>query len=105
MLNIFCVWPARHIRFELIDLARKHLGPLGLDRRHETGVLQADNDQRMEAASGWQPVAPGHDPQMLAQWTEIHEAIERLPESERQVCDLFLVSGVAAERDRRGRWE
>ena len=85
---------ARHIRFELIDLTRKHQGPLGLAQRHETGLFHPQAPQHSQSVAGWQPVAADHDPQELAQWTEIHEAIEKLPDEEREVCDLFWYQGL-----------
>ena len=68
---------AVQIRRTLIDLARKHGGPFGLGPNYDTGGReQATPD-------------PTNDPVTLADWTEFHARVERLPEEEREVFDLL----------------
>jgi RNA polymerase sigma-70 factor (ECF subfamily) len=101
---------AANIRRELIDLARHHFGPEGAARMHHT-----DAD---ETAGADLPVAnqedPGGEPVTLQEWTEFHEAVQRLRVSEREVFDLLwyegLTQGEAAsalgvtERTVKNRW-
>lgn len=78
---------ATHIRRELIDLARSYYGPEGLGANHHTdgtdpGVRLAQVGDR----SG--------RPETLEGWTAFHEAVERLPEEEREVFDLLWYQGM-----------
>jgi RNA polymerase sigma-70 factor (ECF subfamily) len=79
---------ASQIRRELIDLTRHHFGPEGAAAHHHTdGAEQADG-----------PVVkkedPGGEPATLAEWTEFHEKVQRLPEAEREVFDLLWYEGL-----------
>jgi RNA polymerase sigma-70 factor (ECF subfamily) len=80
---------ALQIRRELIDLARHYKGPEGLACNHES-VLGIDPDKPCPEAE-----APSSlDPARLAQWTELHEHIARLPEDEREVVELIWYQGL-----------
>ena len=101
---------AVQIRRELIDLARHHFGPEGMGVHHHT--------DRAGRAGEDGPVAnredPAAEPATLAEWTEFHEKVQRLPEPEREVFDLLwyegLTQGEAAsvlgvtERTVKNRW-
>jgi RNA polymerase sigma-70 factor (ECF subfamily) len=101
---------AAQIRRELIDLARHHFGPEGAAVHHHTdGAERAGNDGPLvnqEDSSG--------EPATLAEWTEFHEKVQRLPQAEREVFDLLwyeeLTQGEAAsalgvtERTVKNRW-
>ncbi len=63
---------ATQIRRELIDLARSHYGPQGIGTKH-------DSDSGMASES----IADPFEPVSLTAWTEFHEAVEALPESEK----------------------
>ena len=68
---------ALQIRRTLIDLVRHHLGPQADAANHEScGSLDVIDDQ----ASG---------PATLAQWTDLHEAVDNLPDNEREVFSLI----------------
>jgi RNA polymerase sigma-70 factor (ECF subfamily) len=73
---------AAQIRRELIDLARHHVGPQGAARHHDTDRPEADRAD------------PSGEPSTLAEWTEFHEKVQRLPEAERQVFDLLWYEGL-----------
>ena len=75
---------AAQIRRELIDLARRHRGPEGLGANHHTDG--ADPGERLAK------LADG--PETLDEWATFHEAVERLPEEERQVMDLLWYRGL-----------
>ena len=71
------------IRRTLIELARKHKGPLGLSTNQDTH----DGDVVMPD--------PTNDPFNLADWAEFHEQIERLPDSLREAFDLLWYGGLS----------
>jgi RNA polymerase sigma factor (sigma-70 family) len=75
---------AAQIRRELIDLARRHRGPEGIGANHHTDG--ADPGERLAK------LADG--PETLDEWTTFHEAVERLPEEERQVMGLLWYRGL-----------
>ncbi len=78
---------ATHIRRELIDLARRNRGPEGIGANHHTDG--ADPGERLaNLADG-----PG-GPETLDEWTTFHEAVERLPDEERQVMGLLWYRGL-----------
>ncbi len=74
---------AVQIRRELLDLAKHHFGPLGAAAHHHTegGTLP---DEASEAG----------EPETLEGWTRFHEAIEALPEEEREVFNLLWYEGL-----------
>jgi RNA polymerase sigma-70 factor (ECF subfamily) len=72
----------QQIRRELIDLARHDYGPHGQGANHAS---TPDNSDRPENT---------HDPGKLAEWTDIHEQIERLPAEEREVVELLFYQGL-----------
>lgn len=75
---------AAQIRRELIDLARRHRGPEGIGANHHTDG--ADPGERLAK------LADG--PETLDEWATFHEAVERLPEEERQVVGLLWYRGL-----------
>lgn len=78
------------IRRELIDLGRQHFGPHGIGRNHHTDHQPADDKH------GSLRELP-EIPEDLAQWTEFHERVERLPAEEREVVDLIFYEGMSQE--------
>lgn len=84
---------ARHIRFELIDIYRRHTGANGLAANHHStpalsGDEAANNDGERFAAN-----LTG-DPQRLVAWGEFHLLVEALPEREKEVIDLIWYQGL-----------
>lgn len=78
------------IRRELIDLGRKHFGPHGIGRNHHTDHQPGDEQGgRLHTLE-----APPAD---LAEWTEFHERVARLPDEEREVFDLLYYDGASQE--------
>lgn len=78
------------IRRELIDLSRRHFGPLGLGRNHVTDHQPADTGGR---AIAW----AAEEPRDLDEWTAFHEAVAMLPAEEREVVDLHFYDGLPYE--------
>ena len=79
---------AAQIRRELTDLARHHFGPEGGAAHHHTdGAEQTSGPVGNKADNGGEPST-------LAEWTEFHEKVQRLPEAEREVFDLLWYEGL-----------
>lgn len=66
------------VRRTLIDLARRHFGPLG-DGRNASSDPEAVTNVAAPRSS---------EPESLAQWAEFHESIDRLSDSEKQIFQL-----------------
>ena len=79
---------ATQIRRELIDLTRHHFGPQGEATKHHT-----DRQERGDRALANYADRRG-EPGSLAEWTELHEAVQRLPDAEREVFDLHWYEGL-----------
>lgn len=82
---------ASQIRRELIDLARRDRGPEGVGGRHHTDGK--DPDERLAQV----PDGSGR-PELLEDWAAFHEAVERLPEPEREVVDLLWYQGMTHQQ-------
>lgn len=86
---------ALQIRRELIDLAHHHLGPQGHGANHHTdGAGKAADDQG--GSLDIQPNGWG-EPDSLESWTDFHNAVEKLPDEERELFGLLLYEGVTQE--------
>lgn len=79
---------AAQIRRELIDLARSYHGPEGLGANHHT-------DAKGPGARLGQVAEGSGRPDTLEGWVAFHEAVDRLPEVERQVVDLLWYQGMS----------
>jgi RNA polymerase sigma factor (sigma-70 family) len=84
---------ATQIRRELVDLARRHFGPMGDGAHHHT-------DGKMKEGARpdhHDPADRSGEPSTLAEWTEFHEKVELLPEIEREVFHLLWYEGLNQE--------
>jgi RNA polymerase sigma factor (sigma-70 family) len=86
-----CGLAATQIRRTLIDLARHHFGPAGAAARHHTDGNGAADDaggplQTYADATG--------EPQNVEAWSRFHEAVELLPENERELFNLLWYEGM-----------
>lgn len=99
------------IRRELIDLSRRHFGPMGLGANLAKSWLQSGNRE----SSPIDLVSDGtNDPVDLRNWTELHEYIDNLPLDEQTMFDLLWYQGLTLsdaaeasgtpERTLRRRW-
>lgn len=79
----FLALASLQIRRELIDLARRCYGPQGIGANHESTPHLAPD-----------PADGRDEPSSLAQWTELHEQIDALPDEEREVVGLLFYQGV-----------
>jgi RNA polymerase sigma factor (sigma-70 family) len=86
----FLALASLQIRRELIDLARHFYGPEGIGAKHES---QAPADTTGSGASD--PADVRNEPVSLAQWTEMHELIEKLAPEDREVIGLLFYQGLS----------
>lgn len=87
---------ARNVRFELIDLYRKHSGAHGLDANHHTVARSAEGGEAVADEDRFAANRTG-DPRRMAAWAEFHELVEQLPDKEREVVDLLWYQGLKQE--------
>jgi RNA polymerase sigma factor (sigma-70 family) len=78
------------IRRELLDLARHFYGPEGIGANHDS---QGNRDSRHPGAA--EPADHSHEPSSLAQWTELHQQIDALPDEEREVVGALFYQGLS----------
>lgn len=69
---------AQKIRFVLIDMVRRHYGPLGFGENHDTGEFEKTIE-----------------PKSPIEWMILHEAINELPDEAREVFNLTLYDGLS----------
>ena len=77
---------SRALRWELLNLLRRYYGPEGPGGK-QIGLEAGDSGAN--AASALAGPSTVGSPSRLAHWTEFHEAVEKLPEKERQVFELL----------------
>jgi len=78
------------IRRTLIDLARQHYGPEGHGAMHHSdGNGKAADDDVLPSQR-----ADVLKPESLDAWVRFHEAVDQLPEQEREVFQLLWYAGV-----------
>jgi len=77
---------ALQIRRELLDLAKHYYGPQGIGRNHhsDTGSIINGNPNTAQ-------------PQNLEDWSRFHEAVNALPEKQKQVVDLLWYEGLTQD--------
>jgi len=77
---------ALQIRRELLDLAKHYYGPEGIGRNHhsDTGSIINGNPNTAQ-------------PQNLEDWSRFHEAVNALPEKQKQVVDLLWYEGLTQD--------
>jgi RNA polymerase sigma factor (sigma-70 family) len=88
----FFALAATQIRRTLIDLARHHFGPQGQAAKHQSNAGEAVSDGGGELQN--KPDA-GNPPETLESWAQFHEAVEQLPDDEREVFELVWYGGMA----------
>ncbi len=100
---------ATQIRRTLIDLARHHFGAEGAANFHHSDGHQSEMPRQVD-------LQPSNDePESLVAWSAFHEAVENLPEDEKQVFSLVWYEGLThvetaellgvTERTIRRRWQ
>jgi len=84
---------ATQLHRELIDLARRHAGPMSFAANHATGLPGGDDPSTADAdgTPAFEPAAAADEP--LDRWTAFHDAIAALPGELREVFDLVWYLG------------
>ena len=78
---------ALQIRRELKDLVKRYFGPLGHGKN--SADLPVDVGGSETSSPGIEPANQTHDPGNLAEWADLHEQVELLPDEEREVFELI----------------
>jgi RNA polymerase sigma factor (sigma-70 family) len=81
----------QHIRWELLTLARRYSGPESEPAKHQT-----DSHDPETGILARQPARSG-EPSSVAEWRELLEAIEKLPEGQKEVMVLHIFHGLTLE--------
>ena len=79
------------IRRTLIDLCRHHFGPEGEAGKYQSDIKGNSSD---EDRGILQNEPDRHDPDSLETWSQFHEAVEKLPNDEREVTHLVWYGGM-----------
>ena len=83
---------ATQIRRELIDLARKHSGPMSYAANHGTNVMDG-RDGPVHVVD--HAADTGDDEEVpLERWERFHAVVEKLPEDQREVFSLIWYLGL-----------
>lgn len=101
---------ATQLHRELIDLARRHSGPASYAANHGTNIVQrADGDAAVHHVD--RAAAPEGS---IERWDQFHEAVQRLPDTSREVFQLVWYLGAdqktiaglldCSERTVKSRW-
>jgi RNA polymerase sigma-70 factor (ECF subfamily) len=77
------------IRRELLDLTRHHFGPEGDAAKHYTDGAHVGEPAAIERQQ-----APTAEPESLEEWAAFHEAVQNLPDAEREVFHLYWYEGL-----------
>src|SRR5207247_11481787 len=86
----FLALAALQIRRELLNLTRKFYGPEGMGANQDSAVAAGP-----DAPPPAEKADLSHEPCSLAQWTELHQQIEALPDEEREVVGLLFYQGLS----------
>jgi RNA polymerase sigma factor (sigma-70 family) len=78
------------IRRELLDLARRFYGPQGLGANQDSAAAGGPYVSTPEDKGDLR-----HEPCSLAQWTELHQQIDALPDEEREIVGLLFYQGLS----------
>ena len=89
---------ATQIQRELIDLARKHAGPMSYANNHDTNFAQDGSHSGVFLVDELEDRADSLEEEIpLERWESFHRAVESLPEEH---CEVFrLVWYLGADRD------
>lgn len=89
---------ATQIQRELIDLARKHSGPMSYAQNHDTNVARDGTSGGVHRVDEAEDVGDGLEEELpLERWESFHAAVESLPEEHREVFRLVWYLGADRE--------
>jgi RNA polymerase sigma factor (sigma-70 family) len=81
---------AQAVRRELLDMARHYAGPLSPAANH-------DSLHDSKSGSRLQGFAVNEDLRNLERWAAFHEAVERLPDEDREMIELGFYEGLTKD--------
>jgi len=85
---------ATQIQRELLDLARKHAGPMSYASNHGTNVLERTSGVIVFVVDETPEYATEDELVPLERWEAFHRAVENLPDDHREVFTLAWYLGV-----------
>lgn len=89
---------ATQIQRELIDLARKHAGPMSYAKNHDTNVVRDGSRSGVFLVDEAEDAGDGLDEELpLERWEAFHAAVESLPEEHRETFKLVWYLGADRE--------
>lgn len=89
---------ATQIQRELIDLARKHAGPMSYAQNHDTNFAREGTNGGVFFIDEAEDAGDGHDEELpLERWESFHAAVESLPEEHGEVFRLVWYLGADRE--------
>lgn len=88
---------ATQIQRELIDLARKHAGPMSYAQNHDTNVRPIADGGAYLVEEAAERGDPSDDEIPLGRWEQFHAAVEQLPDEHREVFRLVWYLGTDRE--------
>ena len=89
---------ATQIQRELIDLARKHAGPMSYAQNHDTNVARDGMNSGVFLVDEAEDSGDGLEEELpLERWESFHAAVENLPEEHREVFRLVWYLGADRE--------
>ena len=88
---------AVQIQRELIDLARKHSGPMSYAANHGTNVRPGTSGDEVFLVDEAPEISPDDEILPVDRWKSFHEAVESLPVEHREVFRLVWYLGVDQE--------
>lgn len=85
---------ATQIQRELIDLARKHSGPMSYAANHGTNVRRDRDGEIFVVDELADPEDAGVEEIPIDRWEQFHVAVEALPDEQREVFKLVWYLGL-----------
>jgi RNA polymerase sigma-70 factor (ECF subfamily) len=82
---------AKKFRRQLTDLYRHYYGPNGPGTHHATPPAGPEREYSQIDP----PVSTGDDPALIAEYAELHELVDQLPEELREAVDLRFYHGLS----------
>jgi len=111
----FLALAAFHIRRALINMARHYSGPLGMATQHASGLRAAVSAHALPIEGTADASTPSQIVARSEQWMRLQEAVDRLPDSQREVTEMLWWHGLSqmetarilgvSERTVRRRWQ
>lgn len=89
----FMALMATQIQRELLDLARKHAGPMSYASNHGTNIVNGTSGDLVFVVDAVEDEATVDDAAPLERWEAFHRAVENLPDEHREVFKMAWYLG------------